>query len=65
MREGLDTEPEAEVIDWNSEVLQRRVTKEESEDVEYVVAVVGEGIGVYDGVEVDCEETGSGENDRL
>lgn len=39
--------------------------KEQPEDVENVVAVVCEGVGVDDCVEVDCEQTGRDEDDCL
>jgi hypothetical protein len=41
------------------------VPKEQPEDVENVVAVVCEGIGVDGRVEVNCEQTGRDEDDCL
>ncbi len=59
MGERAYTEPVADIVHGHSEILQRWVSKEEPEDVEDVVAVVGECVRVDDGVVVDGEQTDS------
>jgi hypothetical protein len=54
----LYAEPEASVVDWDGEVFQQRMPKEEPEDIEDVVTVVCEGVGVDDCVEVYCKGSG-------
>lgn len=53
--QSLDGTPGAEKVDWDREVFDRWMAEENAEDVEDVVAVVGEGERVDDGVVVDRE----------
>lgn len=52
---GLYAEPEADIVYWNSEVLECGMAEEEPEDIEYVMSIVGESVWVDDCVEVYCE----------
>jgi hypothetical protein len=61
----LYAEPEARVVDWDGEVFQQRMPKEEPEDIEDVVTVVCEGVGVDDCVEMYCKQTSKDEDDCL
>lgn len=51
----LCAEPEADVVYWYSEVLEGWVPEKEPEDVENVVTVVGQSVGMDNRVEVYCE----------
>jgi hypothetical protein len=55
VRKGLYAEPKADVVYWYSEVLEGWVPEKEPEDVENVVTVVGQSVGMDNRVEVNCE----------
>lgn len=65
MREGLYAEPEANVVHRHSEIFQRWVPQQDAEDVEDVMAIVGQRVGVDDCVELDGEESEGNEEENL
>ncbi len=57
--QSCNDSPCAEKVDWNCEIFDEWMAEEDAEDVEGVVAVVGESEGVDDGIVVgDCEHYG-------
>jgi hypothetical protein len=60
--QGLDGEPSAGDVNWRYGVADPPFVVQQAEDVENVVAIVGEGERVDDGVEADGEE-GAGDEE--
>lgn len=52
---SIDDGPCADEVDRHCDISQCWVKPEDLEHIKYVVSVVGQGIGVNNGVEVDCE----------
>lgn len=65
MRQRLNTKPEADKVDRHDEILQCGVSEQKFEDVEDVVSIVGQGVGMNDSVVVYREDTSSYEENSL
>lgn len=65
MCKRLYAEPKADIVYRDGKVFQEWVPEEESEDVKYVMSVVGEGVRVNDRVKVHCEQTSRNKDSRL